>query len=102
MARGRELRRKGKSRKEVRKIRGKEVKSGKLDMPDKGTLYVLSGTYDKKNKELKDTYLRYVVYIPFATAESTGLPTSPPGPGGPWIMDPGTHKAHIMISPPRE
>jgi hypothetical protein len=20
-------------------------------------------------------------------------------PGGPWIMNPGTHKAHIMVSP---
>jgi len=43
--------------------------------------------------------LRYVIYIPFATPESTGLPLSPEIPGGPWIMDSGTHRAHIMLNP---
>jgi len=46
--------------------------------------------------------LRYVIYIPFATAESTGLPLAPSAPGMPWIMDPGTHRAHIMINPPQK
>jgi len=41
-----------------------------------------------------------VVYIPWATAASTGLPIKPAAPGMPWIMDPGTHRAHIMITPP--
>ncbi|MFT5773641.1 MAG: hypothetical protein ACI9ZX_003050 [Algoriphagus sp.] len=41
------------------------------------------------------------MYIPWATSESTGLPLKAYGPGMPWIMDPGTHRAHIMISPPR-
>jgi len=40
-----------------------------------------------------------VVYIPWATAASTGLPIKPEAPGMPWIMDPGTHRAHIMINP---
>ena len=40
----------------------------------------------------------YVVYIPFATAESTGL-SATPAPGTPWIMFPGTPKAHIMFVP---
>ncbi len=102
MARGRELRRQGKSGKELRRIRGKEVRNGKIDMPERSTLYVLTGDYDEEKNELKDSYLRYVVYTPFATPESTGLPTSPPGPGGPWLMDAGTHKAHIMISPPKK
>jgi len=51
--------------------------------------------------EIVEPYLRYVVYTPYATAESTGLPLDPPGPGGPWIMFPGTAGAHIMISPPK-
>ena len=30
-----------------------------------------------------------------------GLALSETGPAMPWIMDPGTHRAHIMINPPR-
>ena len=67
------------------------------------TLYVLSGTrFDAAAGKVVDPYLRYVVYTPYATQETTGLPLSPPGPGGPWIMFPGTAGAHIMINPPRE
>ncbi|MFB6306845.1 MAG: hypothetical protein ABEH43_07645 [Flavobacteriales bacterium] len=99
MARGRELRRKGKTRSEVRKIRGKEIKSGKLPMPEKSTLNVLNAKYNEETGKLSDKYLRYVVYIPFETKESTGLPDEPTSPGGPWIMDAGTHKSHIMINP---
>jgi hypothetical protein len=40
----------------------------------------------------------YVVYIPGATPESTGLPATP-GPNSPWLMFPGTPKAHIMFIP---
>ncbi len=47
----------------------------------------------------KTCSFRYVVYIPWATAANTGLPTKPEAPGMPWIMDPGTHRAHIMIDP---
>ncbi|MBT8295669.1 MAG: hypothetical protein KJO51_04575 [Gramella sp.] len=103
MARGRELSLEGKSEMEKRKIRGQEVESGKLKMPDTpSTLYVFSGSaenYDKTTGQLNDGKYRYVVYIPFATPESTGLPVKPDNPGMPWLMDPGTHRAHIMISP---
>ncbi len=106
MARGRELRAQGKSFQEVVKIRGKEAKSGKLEMPEKGvTLHVLSGDnaeYDPKTGKILNANYRYVVYIPWATTESTGLPTRPTTQGGPWIMDAGTHRAHIMIVPPPE
>ena len=37
----------------------------------------------------------------YATTESTGLAVQPGGPGSPWLMDPGTAGAHIMIHPPR-
>ncbi len=106
MARGRELKDQKKSAKEVFDMREEEAKSGKLKMPDApSTLFVLSGSDENFNAatgELKDSYLRYVVYIPFATAESTGLPLKPEGPAMPWIMDPGTHRAHIMINPPKQ
>jgi len=104
MARGRELKKQGKSFQEIFDIREQEVKSGKLKMPKHPTtLYVFSATDEQLNKttgEVTNGYLRYVIYIPYATAESTGLPLKPDAPGMPWIMDPGTHRAHIMINPP--
>ncbi len=104
MARGRELKQQGKNFQEVFDIREKEAKSGKLKMPiNPSTLFVYTadeGNFDLKTGKVEKGYLRYVVYIPFATAESTGLPLKPEAPGMPWIMDPGTHRAHIMINPP--
>lgn len=105
MNRGRALRAEGKNSKEVFDIREEEAKAGTLEMPNHGaTLHLLegvNGSYDAESGKVLDAKYRYVVYIPFATAESTGLPLKPIVPGGPWIMDPGTHRAHIMISPPR-
>lgn len=106
MARGRELRAEGKGPGEIFDIREEEAKSGKLKMPEQPTtLHLLegpNGEYDSESGTVKNAYYRYVVYIPWATAESTGLPTSPIVPGAPWIMDPGTHRAHIMVTPPPE
>lgn len=103
MERGRVLTKEGKNQKEIFDIRENEVKSKKLSMPKQpAALYSFSGlaeNYDPKTGELKDGYMRYVVYIPYATSESTGLPLKPDMPGMPWIMDPGTHRAHIMINP---
>ncbi|QSE97333.1 hypothetical protein [Fulvivirga lutea] len=104
MARGRELQAEGKSREEIFDIRAKEAEEGKLILPkNPATLHVLSGAngyYDAEKGEVVNANLRYVVYIPYATQESTGLPIRPLVPGGPWIMDPGTHRAHIMVTPP--
>ena len=106
MERGRILKKEGKTHQEIFTIREDEVKAGKLKMPSQPTtLYVFTAPDEKYNKdtgEVQDGYLRYVVYIPYATAESTGLPTKPDVAGQPWIMDPGTHRAHIMISPPQK
>jgi len=103
MARGRELKKEGKNFQEVFDAREQEVKSGKLLMPKAPTsLYVFTAKDEQINKatgEVKDGYLRYVIYIPYATAETTGLPLKPTAPGMPWLMDPGTHRAHIMINP---
>lgn len=106
MARGRELKAQGKSNDEIFEIREKEVKSGKLKMGKEGsTLHVYFGkksNYDAKTGEVEDAKYRYVVYMPFATSESTGLPEAPLAPNHPWLMNPGTHRAHIMISPINE
>jgi len=106
MARGRELKKEGKSFQQRFDIRDQEVKDGKLVMPKQPTtLFVYSADKEKFNPmtgEVQDGYMRSVVYIPYATAENTGLPTKPVGPGLPWIMDPGTYRAHIMIDPPKK
>ncbi|GEO06501.1 hypothetical protein AAE02nite_41650 [Adhaeribacter aerolatus] len=105
MTRGQELRKEGKKGQEIFDAREQEVKAGKLAMPKQpSTLFVFSApeeNYNVTTGEVKNGYLRYVVYIPYATAESTGLPLKPEGPAMPWIMHPGTHGAHIMINPPK-
>lgn len=105
MERGWELRKEGKSAQEIFDIREAEAKAKTLQLPDHGsTLFALIADEKDVNWETGDannTYTRSVVYIPWATVESTGLPLGPPAPGLPWIMDPGTHRAHIMINPPR-
>ncbi len=103
MARGRELNAQGKSQEERMAIRGEEIASGKLFMPEEPSmLYVFFGKdedYDPSTGELANGRFRYVIYTPFATTESTGLPDKPHAPGMPWLMDPGTHRAHIMVGP---
>jgi len=104
MARGRALKKEGKNFKEIFDIREEEVKSGKLVIPQGSSLFVLSGpdeVFNTETGEVTGAHLRSVVYIPYATTESTGLPLKPAAPGMPWIMDPGTHRAHIMITPPK-
>ncbi len=103
MARGRELKAAGKTFQEIFDIREAEAKSGKLVMPKQASnLQVYSApaeNYNATTGEVTNGSFRYVVYIPWATAASTGLPVKPEAPGMPWIMDPGTHRAHIMIDP---
>ncbi len=102
MARGRELMAQGVEGQERIAIREREIAEGKLPLPrEPRTLYVLHGSgFDLAAGEVTDPYLRWVIYTPWATAESTGLATRPI-PGGPWLMAPGTAGAHIMINPPR-
>ncbi|MBO6881609.1 hypothetical protein [Winogradskyella sp.] len=102
MARGRALKAEGKKHQEIFDIREEEVKSGKLKIPTGATLHIYYGKstlYDPATAKVDGARLRYVVYMPYATAESTGLPESPAASNHPWIMNPGTHRAHIMISP---
>ena len=102
MARGRELTAKKVSGKDRNEVRWKEITDGKLAMPrEPRTLYVLSGSgFDPGTGQVADAYLRWVIYVPFATPESTGLSTKA-SDGAPWLMYPGTPGAHIMINPPR-
>lgn len=101
MARGRELTAQGKNATEIFKIREDDVKAGKLRIPDKSILNVTTGKVNEATGEVTELYTRYVIYIPYATPESTGIPLVPIADGAPWMMNPGTHRAHIMINPPK-
>jgi len=105
MARGRELSAEGKTGQEIFNIREEEVKSGKLGIKAGLTLHVYYGAktlYDPETSTVAGAQTRYVVYMPWATSESTGLPEAPMAPNHPWLMEPGTHRAHIMITPLKE
>lgn len=103
MARGRQLIAQKVTGQARNDIRWKEVADGKLALPrEPRTLYVLSGSgFDAASGKVTDSYLRWVIYVPYATPHSTGLSTKSTE-GAPWLMSPGTAGAHIMISPPKK
>jgi len=103
MARGRQLLAQKITGQRRNDIRWKEVAEGKLVLPrEPRTLYVLTGSgFDPASGSVTDSYLRWVIYVPFATPQSTGLSTKP-SDGAPWLMSPGTAGAHIMINPPKK
>jgi len=55
---------------------------------------------DASGGKVTDAHLRWVIYIPYATPESTGLSTKA-SDSAPWLMYPGKAGAHVMINPPR-
>jgi len=99
MARGRELRAQGVKDPQVDTVRFAEVKSGKLKMPTQATMLyqIFGGTFDPATAKVTGGQWLYVTYIPFATPATTGL-SAKGSDKGPWIMFPGTPKAHIMFS----
>jgi len=103
MARGRELLAQKITGAKRNEIRNKEVEEGKLAMPrEPRTLYVLTGSgFDAATGKVENSYLRWVIYVPFATPETTGLSTKG-SDGAPWLMSAGTAAAHIMINPPKK
>ncbi len=103
MARGRELVAQKVTGQQRNDVRWKEVAEGKLSLPrEPRTLYVLTGSgFDAASGKVTDSYLRWVIYVPFATPQSTGLSTKA-SDGAPWLMSPGTAGAHIMINPPKK
>ncbi|HYW32172.1 MAG TPA: hypothetical protein VE869_11740 [Gemmatimonas sp.] len=99
MARGRSLRAGGTKGTAVDSVRFAEVKSGKIKMPkDPATLYQIFAPKDAYSAGKVTGGRRLtVVYIPFATEASTGLSIKSSATA-PWLMFPGTPKAHIMFS----
>ena len=102
MARGRALRAAGVKGGEVDSVRFREVRAGRLTLPRQAAaLYSLTGaanSFDPVTGSAPTARALHVVYMPGATAESTGL-SARPAEGTPWIMFPGTPKAHIMFVP---
>jgi hypothetical protein len=101
MARGRSLRAHGVNGDRVDSVRFAEVHAGKLAMPTAAMLYSLTGpagSFDPATGTAPKAAPLFVVYLPNATPASTGL-SATPVEGGPWIMFPGTPKAHIMFEP---
>jgi hypothetical protein len=99
MARGRSLRAGGVKGAQVDTARFSEVKAGKLRMPTApAALYQIFGkSYDPATQAVTGGRSLFVVYVPFATSATTGLSTVP-SDTKPWLMLPGTPKAHIMFS----
>jgi hypothetical protein len=99
MARGRSLRAQGVTGTQVDTVRFAEVKAGKLKMPTApASLYqIFADDYNPSTGAMTKARNLFVVYIPFATEASTGLSTTPSA-DKPWLMLPGTPKAHIMFS----
>jgi len=106
MVRGRELRAAGIDGAENLEQRHQEADNGKLEMPsDPAALYNLGGPadiFDTRTGEVNGGNWVWSIYTPYATEASTGLPTGPQAPGGPWIMRPGTASSHIMVVQPRD
>jgi hypothetical protein len=102
MLRGRELRASGVKGDQVDSARFAEVRKGKLKMPTQAaSLYSLTGPAGSFNASTGTTTgarSLFVVYMPGATTATTGL-SAKPAEGTPWIMYPGTPKAHIMFVP---
>lgn len=101
MARGREVRATlGEKRGVVDSVRAADIRAGKIRMPQRAILYQVFASRDSVDAataQLRSPSFLNVVYIPYATTETTGISTHP-SPGTPWLMFPGKPWAHIMIS----
>jgi hypothetical protein len=99
-ARGRELLANGVEGEERTKTRWSEIAAGTLSLPSGTTNTIVTGSgFDPDTGAIAESSTRWVIYMPGATAGSTGLPERPMGPGSPWLMFSGTQGAHIMITP---
>ena len=101
MARGRELKAEGLERDALVARRGEEIAAGELAMPDgPRALYSLTGeagVFDPATGAAPGANRVFVLYVPYATEASTGLPAAPMSDGAPWLMAAGEPWAHVMV-----
>ena len=95
---GRDLRTEGLSTAEIRETRRSMVEEGTIELPERSLLVSLFGELQEGRSRPDSVTSLNVIYLPFATEEETGIPESPTD--GPWLMDAGQHRAHVMISGP--
>ena len=100
MARGRALRAEGVRGEQVDTVRFREVAANKLAMPRTGgALYTLTSTtggFDAASGKIAGARPLFVYYMPGATAATSGI-SEKPSRNEPWLMFPGTPKAHVML-----
>lgn len=103
MARGRELAAAGIEGNERNATRWREAEAGTLPLPEQAAMVYNLGFPGEDISPDVDPATGgrlHAVYMPYASAESTGLPVQPSA-DAPWLMFPGEPSAHIMISLPR-
>ena len=101
MARGRSLRAEGiTGREQVDSARMAEVKSGRIVMPSAAVLtsvFAESDSFDPAKGPAPGQRALDVIYLPYATQESTGIPEIP-ATDRPWLMFAGLPWAHVMVT----
>lgn len=103
MAMGRALTARGIADPERDSLRAVAAADGRLELPEgAAAFHSLTGPVSGWNPAegtLVGASKLHTVYVPWATGETTGLSTVPAGGGQPWLMFPGSYRAHIMIVP---
>ena len=101
MLKGRELRAAGITKREaVDSARLADVKSGRIVMPASAMLssiFAESDSFDALAGPPEKHGALDVIYLPFATRESSGI-SEQPAADRPWLMFPGKPWAHVMLS----
>lgn len=101
MARGRSLRAAGVTRREqVDSARLAEVKNGRIVMPSAAVLssvFAESDSFDPARGPAPGQRALDVIYLPYATQETTGIPEIP-ATDRPWLMFAGMPWAHVMLT----
>lgn len=101
MERGRELLREGIEGARRNETRWREIEAGTLPMPPVAIVFNLAfptEDFDPATANPATGSRLHALYMPFATADGTGIPELP-GDGA-WLMDAGTPSAHVMIGVP--
>ena len=86
------LRAEGKDAKAVTAAVNAARDAGKFPAPTAGMMM-----YNRSGKTEAEARVLWVMLMPNATAEATGLPTENPKNGGPWMMNAGKPGAHVMM-----
>lgn len=99
MERGRALRASGLTAEAADSVRLAELEAKTLALPRAGAfLYSIfaDDAFDPTDGVPDGTRGLYVLYLPYATEASTGIPATP-SRERPWLMFPGLPTAHVMI-----